>query len=95
MITVEITNMPMSIVDLYNYIAIKLGLDPEKCHYDCTKINVSNGIFENVQEWYKQQCKNADYKLAFGMDWCCYGPKADENLSGYNATIQDGFVKEV
>lgn len=78
-----------SIVDIYDEIARIRGISPIDVEtYDCTKCNVSNGIYNHIKDLprYKDD-------LSFGMYWCWFGPKVDNNLTGYTATIEEGFFK--
>ena len=90
---------PLSITELYDYIATKLGYDKDKVHYDCTKINVSTDIADLVEEKYKQIAREKGlpddtWKMSFGMDWCCSGPKVDEKLDNGTIVVYDGFIEE-
>ena len=51
--TIEGVNLlPLSIIDLYDFVATTLGYDKEEVHYDCTKIEVSDDIADLVEEKY-------------------------------------------
>ena len=92
---VKIVSGPMSITDLYDIVAIKMGEDPEKVHgYDCRKINVSQNIFDDVYRWYQMNMKGdvSDIKQQFGMDWLVYGPKVDDELSDNCVVLEEGFM---
>lgn len=84
---IKINKKPVGIVDLYNIIAGQLGYDPEKCNYDCRKIEVSESIYDIISEEYED-------KEAFAMHWLIYGPKVNKDLIGMEVSIQDGFVEE-
>lgn len=98
--TIEGVNLfPLSIIDLYDFIATVLGYDTDAVRYDCTKVSVSEDIADLVEEKYKQVGKEkglceSDIKLSFGMDWCCSGPKVDNELDEKTIVVSDGFIKE-
>lgn len=83
----------ISIPELYDEIArqaISSGrIEAGDYRYDCTKISVSEQITYWVEEFYK--ANYSDWKMVFGMHWCCFGPKTDTNLTGHNIEIEDGF----
>lgn len=92
---VKIVSGPMSITDLYDIVAIKMGEDPDEVHgYDCTKINVAQNIFDDVYRWYQMNVKGdiSDIKQKFGMEWLCYGPKVDDELPDNCVVIEDDFM---
>lgn len=92
MARVQIAAEPMMIIDLYNKVAVAAGVDPDKVkNYDCTKIRVAENLQDAVVEKYKQECR--DYKLAFGMDWVCFGPKVDKDLEDGVVEYEDEFMK--
>ena len=78
------------IVDLYDAVAKTLGKDPDKCHYDCTKIKCAKNFFNEIEEEYKKLHPHA-CEGEFGMQWCCYGPKAVDELKSGEVEIEDGF----
>lgn len=84
------TISPMTITDIYDFTAMKLGHDYNKCRYDCRKIEVAPSIADAVEEYYKR--KFSDYKQQFGMDWVCYGPKVNESLPKDTVEIEEGFI---
>ena len=98
--TIEGVNLlPLSITDLYDFVATTLGYDKEKAHYDCTKVEVSDDIADLVEEKYRQVGQEKglgeyDIKMSFGMDWCCSGPKVDEKLDNGTIVVYEGFIKE-
>lgn len=90
---VKVTNRPMSITDLYNCVAVVMGYEPSECKYDCTKINVSNHIADNIENYYYNKGKS---KEEFGMSWLLFGPKVDESLFDCEVEVKDEFIiKEV
>ena len=95
-LNMELTSA-LGIGELYDAVAYKATAEgiigAGEYRYDCTKIVVSNQIADLVEQYYQANC-TSDWKLAFGMDWCCYGPKVDESLTGMEVEIQDGFFKE-
>ena len=98
--TIEGVNLlPLSIRELYDFIAITLGYDKEEVHYDCTKIEVSDDIADLVEEKYRQVGQEKglsedSIRMSFGMDWCYSGPKVDEKLDNGTIVVHDGFIKE-
>ena len=89
---VQIEAEPMTIMELYNKVAVAVGIDPEDVtSYDCRKILVARNLQDAVIEKYRQNF--SDYKLAFGMDWCCYGPKCEETLEDGVVEFEDGFME--
>lgn len=82
-----IKRCPDGIVDLYYIIAEQLGYDKEKCSYDCTKIDVSESIMDDIRNTYTDEA-------LFSMRWVTYGPKANKNLKGREVDVQDGFIVE-
>lgn len=98
--TIEGVNLlPLSIIDLYDFVATTLGYDKEKVRYDCTEIEVSDDIADLVEEKYRQVGQEKglgeyDIKMSFGMDWCCSGPKVDEKLDNGTIVVYEGFIKE-
>ena len=65
---VTIDAEPMTIMELYNKVAVAAGLNPDDVEsFDCTKILVAKNLQDAVIEKYKQHCRN--WMLAFGMDW--------------------------
>lgn len=81
---------PLSIVALYNEVAVKAGFNPDNCTYDCTKISVSTDIMKAVEE-------GGVYGKGenFAMVWIAYGPKENKELPELTVDIQKGFAKEV
>lgn len=84
---------PHSITNLYDMVAILLGHDPSKCHYDCTKIEVSSDVVYDIENTYRDGTDNDDWKMTFGMHWCCFGPKEDKTLPDNTVRIEDGFIQ--
>lgn len=98
--TIEGVNLlPLTITDLYDFVATTLGYDKEKVRYDCTKIEVSNDIADLVEEKYRQVGQEKglsedSIRMSFGMDWCCNGPKVNEKLDNGTIVVHDGFIHE-
>ena len=89
---VTIDAEPMTIMELYNKVAVASGINPDDVEsFDCTKITVAKNLQDAVIEKYKQECR--DWKLAFGMDWCCYGAKTDDTLDDGVVEYDEGFMK--
>lgn len=80
------------IVDLYNAVAIVSGYKvTEDTRFDCRKINCSKHIQNNIFEYYKSKGMEA---TSIGMNWCCFGPKALDELDTYDVEFEDGFMYE-
>ena len=88
---VVIDKMPIGITNLYDIVAEKLGHDPSKCHYNCTKIEVSENIAQAIEDCYNDG--TSDWKMTFGMHWCCFGPKEDKTLPDNTVRIEEGFIE--
>lgn len=89
---VTIDAEPMTIMELYNKVAIAAGVNPDDVKsFDCTKILVARNLQDAVIEKYRQCCN--DYRLAFGMAWCCYGPKTEDTLEEGTVEYEDDFLK--
>ena len=56
---------------------------------DCRKIEVSFERFNHIEKFY--QSKGCS-RTTFGMDWCMYGPKANDELHGEVVCLEDGFI---
>ena len=78
----------IGIVELFDRIS-ELFYGRTYSHYDCTKVEVGEGIFEDVRNHYLE---NGADNFNFNMLWVCYGPKA--TLEGYEVRIEDGFAEE-
>ena len=86
------TECSCGIQQFYDNVAMKLGYNVDKVNYDCTKLKVSNKIFDEIYEFYKvTQAIGMD---SMGMMWVCYGPKCDDELKEYEIDIEDGFIIE-
>lgn len=94
MARVKITAEPTTIMELYNKVAVAAGVDPDKVEtYDCTKILVAKDLQDAVYAKYEQEINPYEVNVAFGMDWCCYGPKTDEGLEDGTVEYEDEFFK--
>lgn len=79
-----------SITALYDRIAMALGLPHgDNVHYNCTKIEVSVHLQDEVFAYYKEVQKAEADSIA--MWWVCFGPKATENLEENEVRVQDGW----
>lgn len=90
---VKLGAQPHSITNLYDMVAVLLGQDSEKCHYDCTKLEVSTDIVDAIEATYRDGADNDDWKMTFGMHWCCFGPKVNEELPKNTVEVYDGFIQ--
>ena len=88
---VTILASPMTIVDLYDLVAIKLGYNHNACTYDCRKIEVAPNFADAIEKFYEKNF--SDYKFRFGMDWVCFGPKVNEDLPDDTIEVEDGFIE--
>lgn len=84
---IKVKKIPTSIPNLYDIIAEQLGYDPDKCHYSCTQIEVSEDIYNTIEATYGG-------KDVFAMHWLIYGPKVDEDLEENTARIHEDFIEE-
>ena len=57
--------------------------------YDCTKLGISEDVFNSVKAYYKE--KEGVDTYDFSMLWMCYGPKVDYKLKDYEVEVFDGF----
>ena len=92
---VKIVSGPMSIVDLYEIVTMKMGEDPEMVeNYDCGKISIARNIFADIYKWYQMNVPGDVYaiKQQFGMDWLMYGPMVDDELPDNCITLEEGFI---
>ena len=84
--SVNITN----IVSFYDNVAETIGLDKDAVRYDCTKIDVSRNIQDNIfSVWEKMGASD----LEIGMTWCNSGPKTDDKLPHDTINITHGFFR--
>jgi hypothetical protein len=95
MTEVIIDKMPTGITHLYDMVAEKLGHDPSKCQYDCTKIEVAKNLADAIEECYNPHDGTNDWPLTFSMHWCCFGPKENDELLNSTVVVEDGFIQEV
>ena len=89
-IKVTINNGDCTIIELYDRIALTQGLDPrdDRISYNCSKIDVSQTIMDEVFECYKRDGVD---EQTIAMWWVCYGPKANESLSEHEILISEGW----
>ena len=66
-----------SIVSLYDNVAKEMGIDPELCTYDCTKIEVSPERETIIRKYYKTK-RLTNYEIS--MNWLLFGPKVNTSL---------------
>lgn len=89
---VKINLEDATIIGIYNAIAKARGFNPEDVvKYSCTKCKVSSDLADAVEETYSKS-GSSDWRLTFGMQWCCYGPMVDDSLPESTAEIEDGFM---
>ena len=96
---IKILNIPLEdcycgIPAFYEKVRLLIERDLSKREYtfNCTKIEVSEKIFEKIYEYYKDtESIGMD---SMGMLWCCYGPKCfEEEHDNYNVLVSDGFIE--
>lgn len=80
------------IVSFYDAIARRLGYNIDRVNYDCTKIDVSENIYNEIEQYYKEDNRGPEQ---IGMIWVCYGLKVNSELTDYEVIIEEGFIKEV
>ena len=79
-----------SIVSFYDNVAETMGLNKDAVRFDCTKIDVSRNIQENIfSVWEKMGASNFE----IGMTWCNSGPKTDDTLPQDTISITHGFFR--
>ena len=92
-----IVDRQMDIITLYNCVAIAMGYIPDDVEkYGCTHIDVATNIADNVENWYKEKYEpeiGDNWRMKFGMEWCCYGPKTDDELEPNSVRVEDGFIQ--
>lgn len=95
---ITVNEKSYGVVELYDAIAKQLGKDPEKCSYDCRKINVARNIQDGFFEYYKEQddgrTKESALMSQIAMLLLNYGPKVDETLNNNEVELFDGFISE-
>jgi len=78
------------IVSFYDNVAETMGLNKDAVRFDCTKIDVSRNIQENIfSVWEKMGAS----RLEIGMMWCNSGPKTDDTLPQDTISITHGFFR--
>ena len=80
------------IQDFYDMVAKHLGYDPENITYDCTKIDVSKPVRDQIFAYYKTHGQSQE---AISQAWLCYGPKASIDYHECIAEVKSGFIREV
>ena len=78
------------IISIYKEIARVMNVSDEDVRmYEPHKVYVSKAVYDIALEQYKA----ADADLNFAMDWCCYGPKTDDTLTGCIARVEEGWYE--
>ena len=75
----------------YDLIAKQLGYDPEKVVYDCTKIDVSKSVQDQIFAFYKNDGASLE---AISQAWVCYGPKTSLTYDDCVAEVKPEFIQE-
>ena len=79
-----------SILGLYANIATASGIDEVTVmSYNCTKLEVSEDVFNSVKAYYQEKEDVGPYD--FAMLWMCYGPKVNDKLRDYEVEVFDYF----
>lgn len=95
---ITVSENKYGVVEFYDAIARQLGKNPEKCSYDCRKINVARNIQDGFFEHYKEQdagnTKESALMNQIALLLLNYGPKVDEALNDNEAELFDGFISE-
>ena len=88
---IKLQDKPEGIIHLYDLVASMMDYSYEEIQnlsYDCTKINVAQDIFDDIDQSYKDEGKIDN----LAMDWVCFGPKVDDSLPTHTVEIQEGFI---
>lgn len=95
---ITVSEKDYGVVEFYDAIARQLDKDPEKCSYDCRKINVARNIQDEFFEHYKKQdagrTKESALMNQIALLLLNYGPKVDEALNDNEIELFDGFISE-
>lgn len=75
------------IPQLYENISYVLN-GKEAPQYDCTKVNVTEKVFDEIREYYKSLGHN---DAEINMAWLFGGPKASIEEDSYAIEVEDGW----
>lgn len=75
----------------YDLIAKRLGHDPKTVRYNCTKINVSKLVQDQIFAFYEDEGWSQE---AISQAWVCYGPKTSLKDDECIAEVIPGFIQE-
>lgn len=89
MITLTHDECSHGLIELYKSVARKMGYDPESVEFDCTKIDVSEPVFDAFEQHIIAQ---GGSRVDVGMIWCFAGPKATIDSDEYLAEPHEGFI---
>lgn len=81
-----------SIQGFYDVIAKHLHYDPQAVKYDCTKIDVSEPVQDQIFAFYKDSGQSQE---TISQAWVCYGPKTSIEHHECIAEVKPGFIREV
>ncbi len=81
------------ITEFYDHVAMRRNYNvTDNTRYACSKIEVAENIADNIFDY----CENVlgTSKETMGMQWVCYGPKANRALKDNYINIEEGFIYE-
>ena len=77
-----------SLTDFYDYLAEQNGVDTKKVQYDVRKICCTQGVADEIFQFYKEQGHSSEQ---VGVLWLCCGPKANLEEEGFVVELEEGF----
>lgn len=92
---IKVPDKNYGITELYDMVAMLMGMETKDLNYDCRHINVAANIQDGFFTYYREQNPNADegsFKMWMNMMLLNYGPKVDESLDAYEVEVFDGFI---
>ena len=95
-----ISNANCTIVELYDAVAREMGYaDTSEINYDCTKINVSEEIQDDIIAYYHKAAREtdptlseSDIRIGTAMALLQAGPKLDVTLKANEVEVFEGFI---
>lgn len=92
----DINSFGYSILGLYQAVAKKLGFGDPDLTFDCTKIEVSENIFDTMMQsavdTLKDKATEDCIRTEYSMHWCMSGPKATI-IENNTVKVYDGFIE--
>ncbi len=61
--------------------------------YDFTKIEVAKNLADIIEDTYNPHNGTSDWKMTFGMHWCCFGSKENAESEDNEVLVDDGFIE--